>query len=55
MLDTLATGDLNSFRLPGSGGYGDPRQCERSLVAEDLQYEKISRESARRDYGYDPA
>lgn len=26
---------------------------ERSLVAEDLQDETISRESALRDYGYD--
>ncbi len=53
-LDTLARDDLISFRLPGSGGYGDPKLRERSLVAEDLQNEKISLESARRDYGYDP-
>jgi hypothetical protein len=52
---TLATGHLISFRLPGAGGYGDQRQRERSLVAEDLQDEKISRESARRDYGCEPA
>ncbi len=53
-LDTLAVGDLVSFRLPGSGGYGDPHLRERRLVEEDLQNEKISRESAQRDYGYDP-
>jgi len=54
-LDTLAAGDVVSFRLPGSGGYGDPHLRERRLVEEDLQNEKISSESARRDYGFEPA
>ena len=51
-LDTLAAGDLVSVRLPGAGGYGDPKARAREEVAEDLKNEKISRESAERDYGY---
>ena len=51
-LDTLAQGDLVSVRLPGAGGYGDPRKRDRGQVAQDLQDQKISPESARRDYGY---
>jgi len=50
-LDTLADGDLVSMRLPGAGGYGDPRKRDRELVAQDLRDGKISRESAVRDYG----
>jgi N-methylhydantoinase B len=50
-LDTLADNDLVSVRLPGAGGYGDPRKRDRSLVAQDLKDEKISSESAARDYG----
>jgi len=50
-LDTLAKGDLVSMRLPGAGGYGDPRKRDRELVAQDLRDGKISRESAVRDYG----
>lgn len=50
-LDTLAEGDLVSMRLPGAGGYGDPRKRDREFVAQDLKDGMISRESAARDYG----
>lgn len=50
-LDTLRAGDLLSVRLPGAGGYGDPHQRDRALVMQDLRDEKISKESAARDYG----
>jgi N-methylhydantoinase B len=52
-LDTLRTGDLVSIRLPGAGGYGDPRRRDRTLVRADLRDDKISREAALRDYGLD--
>lgn len=51
-LDMLAEGDVVSIRLPGAGGYGDPRRRERSAVAADLRDDKIGRESAIRDYGW---
>ncbi|HEX9275434.1 MAG TPA: hydantoinase B/oxoprolinase family protein [Casimicrobiaceae bacterium] len=54
-LDTLAQGDLVSVRLPGAGGYGDPQRRDRALIAQDLRDQKISRESAARDYGFDAA
>ena len=54
-LDTLACGDLLSIHLPGAGGYGDPHRREQALIAQDLQNEKISAESARRDYGFEPS
>jgi N-methylhydantoinase B len=51
-LDMLADGDLLSVRLPGAGGYGDPRRRDRSAVAADLRDGKISHASARRDYDF---
>lgn len=54
-LDTLAAGDLLSIRLPGAGGYGDPRRRDHAQVMQDLDDEKISEASARRDYGVDAA
>jgi len=51
-LDMLAAGDLVSIRLPGAGGYGDPRQRERGAIEADVRDGKISRESAVRDYGW---
>lgn len=50
-LDTLAAGDVVSIRLPGAGGYGDPRSREEASVRQDLCDGKISRESAAADYG----
>ncbi len=53
-LDTLAEGDLVSVRLPGAGGYGDPRKRSPEDVERDLRDEKISTDSALRDYGVTP-
>lgn len=50
-LDTLKAGDVVSIRLPGAGGYGEPRRRDPALVAADLRNGKISRESAMTDYG----
>lgn len=51
-LDALGAGDLVSMRLPGAGGYGDPLRRPREAVEADLRDDKISRESAIRDYGW---
>lgn len=51
-LDTLRAGDLVSIRLPGAGGYGDPRARDTAQVQADLRDGKISRESAAGDYGF---
>ena len=50
----LSSSDVLTLRLPGGGGYGDPLQRERQLVAWDLKNGYISKESALRDYSYDP-
>jgi N-methylhydantoinase B len=42
-----------SIITPGAGGYGDPRERDRILVLQDLIEERISKESAIRDYGLD--
>ncbi len=44
--------DIVSLRLPGGGGYGDPKKRDRKLVETDLLDGKISKKSAQRDYGY---
>ena len=50
-LDHLQQGDLVSLRLPGAGGYGDPREREPALVLRDVRDGKVSLEAARREYG----
>ncbi len=50
-LSELSAGDVVSLRLPGAGGYGDPRQRDPEAVARDVREGKVSREAARRDYG----
>ena len=47
----LQPGDGLTVTTPGGGGYGDPRQRERSLVTRDLQEERISRRAAVDHYG----
>jgi N-methylhydantoinase B len=47
----IQAGDLLSIRLPGSGGYGDPRARDPEMVRWDVLNGKVSGESARRDYG----
>lgn len=47
----LRTGDLVEIRLPGGGGWGDPRRRDRAAVARDLADGLISAEFAGRHYG----
>jgi N-methylhydantoinase B len=47
----LKAGDLLSIRLPGSGGYGPPTEKEPEIVLWDVLNDKVSVESARKNYG----
>ncbi len=42
----LAAGDSASIETAGAGGYGDPDQRDPQAIADDLQAEKISRQTA---------
>jgi N-methylhydantoinase B len=44
-------GDKISFVSAGGGGYGDPFERDPLAVQKDVQYEYVSIESARQDYG----
>ena len=46
----LKAGDVLSIRLPGSGGYGDPRERDPEKVRWDVLNGKIGLKSAREDY-----
>jgi len=46
----LKAGDILSILLPGSGGYGDPRDRDPERVRWDVLNGKVSLDSARRDY-----
>jgi N-methylhydantoinase B len=48
---TIHKGDVLRHVMPGGGGYGDPFARDPALVLEDVLDDKISPESARRDYG----
>ncbi|MEA3358390.1 MAG: hydantoinase B/oxoprolinase family protein [Thermodesulfobacteriota bacterium] len=50
-VDQIKAGDLLSICLPGSGGYGLPRERDPEAVRWDVVNGKISMESARKDYG----
>ena len=50
-LTRLKPGDTVVMDAAGGGGYGDPRARDRELLACDVREEKVSAESARRDYG----
>ncbi len=49
-VDDIKAGDVLSIRLPGSGGYGPPRERNPAAVAWDVKNGKVSRESALEDY-----
>ncbi|HEX7072792.1 MAG TPA: hydantoinase B/oxoprolinase family protein [Hyphomicrobiaceae bacterium] len=49
----LKRGDLVEIRLPGGGGWGNPRERDRELVVRDLEDGLISRDFARDRYGLD--
>jgi N-methylhydantoinase B len=51
----LEAGDLVDLRLPGGGGWGDPRQRDRAAVVADLEDGLISEDFALREYGYSPS
>lgn len=48
----LGPGDVLSILTPGAGGYGDPRERDRALVARDLREDRISPERAAAEYGF---
>jgi N-methylhydantoinase B len=48
---TLRRGECYRAELAGGGGWGDPFQRTLEAVVQDVLDEKISRESAMRDYG----
>jgi N-methylhydantoinase B len=50
-MDQLKKGDVVSLRLPGAGGYGDPRARDREAVLRDVRDGKVSREKAKEEYG----
>jgi len=52
-LDKLSKDDVVSLRLPGAGGYGEPRDRERDAVLRDVRDGKVSKEKAKEDYGVD--
>lgn len=47
----LGPGEAVSITTPGAGGYGDPRERDRGLVARDLREEKITPDQAASEYG----
>jgi N-methylhydantoinase B len=48
---TMQRGDVLRGDLPGSGGWGDPRERDPALVLEDVRQGKVSIERARSVYG----
>ncbi|HUG13553.1 MAG TPA: hydantoinase B/oxoprolinase family protein, partial [Thermomicrobiales bacterium] len=47
----LQPGDVASIVTAGSGGYGDPRERDRGLLAEDVADGRVSEEQAREAHG----
>jgi 5-oxoprolinase (ATP-hydrolysing)/N-methylhydantoinase B len=47
-------GERIIVRMPGGGGWGDPRERAREAVEQDLRDELISREAAVENYGISP-
>lgn len=52
---TFQPGDRVRLVTPGGGGWGDPRERDRELVAEDLREGFISPEAAKEHYGFSDA
>ena len=50
-LDVLQAGDLVSLRMPGAGGYGDPRERSLDAIERDLLDGKVGIEAAQSQYG----
>ena len=47
----LRKGDRLVLKTPGGGGFGDPKERDRSLVADDVRNGKVSGKAAREVYG----
>ena len=50
--EALKQGDVVRTMTGGGGGFGDPAQRERSLIADDIRNRHVSPEAARERYGY---
>lgn len=50
---TLNPKDTITLKLPGGGGYGDPKDRDPEKVLQDVINGYISRETAKNDYGFD--
>ncbi|HEX2892316.1 hydantoinase B/oxoprolinase family protein [Vineibacter terrae] len=48
---TLQTGERLVIRLPGGGGYGEPRSRDPERILQDVRDGFVSVDGARRDYG----
>ncbi len=49
----LEAGTVFSVNGAGGGGYGEPAERARESIAHDLEQGYVTREGARRDYGYE--
>jgi N-methylhydantoinase B len=49
----LFNGDIYSVQCAGGAGYGNPAQRDRAAVAQDVADGYVSREAARKNYGWD--
>jgi N-methylhydantoinase B len=47
----IPDGTIVSLRTGGGGGFGDPRERDAELVAQDVRAGYVSRERAATDYG----
>jgi N-methylhydantoinase B len=47
----LQAGDLVSLRMPGAGGYGDPRERSLDAIESDLLDGKVGIGAAQSQYG----
>lgn len=50
-MDKLKAGDVVSLRLPGAGGYGNPRERDPQAVLRDVRDGKVSVTQAQAEYG----
>jgi N-methylhydantoinase B len=48
---SLSPGDVYFMRLPGGGGWGDPKQRDRASLLSDMRNGYVSRDGARTAYG----
>ena len=49
----IETGDSLVLETPGGGGLGDPKKRERALVEADIAAGLVTKNAAKRDYGYE--